>query len=106
LETSLDKYVEKAKETLKKKHVINPKPQKRIMRVISESEESDTEESPKSSRPVVEVLKEKSPQRESLRPIRTAKANANKNLVNNFYFNYIIKFINSTFPNRKRCLQM
>ena len=77
----------KAKETLQKKQVINPKPQKRLMRIICEDQEKDpiSEEEPRPSTPPVPAVRNVEPvvppQRESLRPIRTAKTNASKNLV-------------------------
>ncbi|KAL7041545.1 hypothetical protein ACKWTF_000815 [Chironomus riparius] len=91
LESNLKNYVLKAKETLQKKQVINPKPQKRLMRIICEDQEIDPirEEEPRPSTPPIPAirnvepvvpLQQKSPQRESLRPIRTAKTNASKNL--------------------------
>ena len=93
LESRTKNYVLKAKEILQKKHVINPKPQKRFMRIISESDESNLEKSEEihpATPPVPAIrnnidpvvpLQQTSPQRESLRPIRTAKTNASKNLV-------------------------
>lgn len=60
------------------------------MRIISESDESTSEKQEESVpvpvsknnvEPLEEIVQQKSPQRESLRPVRTAKVNANKNLV-------------------------
>lgn len=72
------------------------------MRIITENEESDqsNQDVIQPSTPpvpavrvadsVVVLAKPKSPQRESLRPVRTAKANASKNLVQSIqYYNFI-----------------
>lgn len=107
-ELNLKNYVLKAKETLQKKHVINPKPQKRFMRIITENEESDQSNQDiirpstppvpavRNVDPVVVPAKPKTPQRESLRPVRTAKANASKNLVRNLrnFLNFISSYLN------------
>lgn len=88
MEKNLGKYIERAKDTLKKKHIINPKPQKRI--AIVEEDEDDPEESARvefkapalpTTKPLGNIVVRTSSADGSLRPIRSAKIHASKNLV-------------------------
>lgn len=88
LEKNLEKYIEKAKDTLKKKQIINPKPQKRFARIVeSENSEDEETEPPKGfefkapTLPVSKAVTRTSSDSAALRPIRSAKINASKNLV-------------------------
>jgi hypothetical protein len=86
----LQKCVEKAKESLmKKQHAPNAKKHIRLMKHISESEiesedsiaEKFTVPAPAKTTPPVDVPLARVSSNESLRPVRTAAANASKNLV-------------------------
>lgn len=85
----MQKYFEKAKDMLKKKHIMNPKPQKRFARIIEKDNESDEEEEEKVTEefrvpaaPISKPLEDYTvPLDASLRPVRSAKTNASKNLV-------------------------
>lgn len=101
IESQFDKYLEKAKETVKRKQIINPKPKKRIVAPITEDEESENDQNEKvqmmlppaipiKSKPPADVSVETS-ERTSLRPSRTAKSNAQKGLVI-IYFSLCIHF--------------
>jgi hypothetical protein len=97
VEANLERYIEKAKQSLKKKYLINPKPKKRIItaQAIAEDDESECENHdtelqakmlppaiPKQSKPPVDVdFVMETSDRTSLRPVRTAKINASKGLV-------------------------
>ena len=85
----MHKYYERAKDILKKKHIMNPKPQKRFARIVEKDGESEEEEEEKVTEefrvpaaPITKPLEDYTvPLDASLRPVRSAKTNANKNLV-------------------------
>ncbi|KAG5674984.1 hypothetical protein PVAND_004926 [Polypedilum vanderplanki] len=87
---NFDIFKNKARDILKKRNVINPKPQKKLMRAIAEDEGDEEDETnaesfvklkpPPKSKPLAETGTSNSSERESLRPVRSAKINANNNL--------------------------
>lgn len=92
MEKNLEKYIEKAKETLRKKHIINPKPQKRFQRIVEDESEEEPEESVQTvsefkapplptSKPPENAVIRTSCDNTTLRPVRSAKVTASKNLV-------------------------
>jgi hypothetical protein len=90
LEKNLEKYIDKAKDALKKKHLINPKPQKRFARIVEDTSDEEQEEPTRNefkapalpvSKPPENVLTRTSSDSAALRPVRSAKVHASKNLV-------------------------
>lgn len=68
------------------------------MRVICES---SIEEEKEQTADASDIVQQKSPVRESLRPVRTAKSNANKNLVRKS-FKHLIKRLFLTILNYRK----
>lgn len=68
----LEAYLDRAKKTLSQKHIINPKPTKKFMKAIRDEDETDEGS----------FVRDGSGSEKDLRPVRTAKAKANKHLVN------------------------
>lgn len=90
MEESLQAYVIRAKETLAHKN-LNPKPVKRFMKTIPDDESEEEEESAGKQVSSTSI----SSQASELRPLRTAKVKANKNLVSNDHVEK--KFLNYSF---------
>jgi hypothetical protein len=83
VESKLQSYLERAKDTLVQKQVAIPKPAKRLMRTIQdEDEEDEIEPEPaKATVPEQRSSQLRASSEKILRPVRTAKVKANKNLV-------------------------
>lgn len=95
----LDDYLKRAKETLQQKLAINPKPQKRLMRIVDD----DEEEIPTTTA-FVPIQRESMDK--SFRPSRTAKTKATQQLVRRFIKISHVRKIEVLCFNRKkfRCL--
>lgn len=83
---NLEKYVDKAKETLKRKNIINPKPAKRFNRLAESDEDTAENEKPEFRTPALPKGNTNenatlNMDESCLRPIRSAKTNAMHNLV-------------------------
>jgi hypothetical protein len=84
---NLEKYIDRARETLKKKNIINPKSTKRFAKLV-ESEDEDPAENakPEFRTPAIPMRAVNENvtinlEESQLRPVRSAKINASKNLV-------------------------
>lgn len=85
VENKLQSYLTRAKDTLVQRQIVIPKPAKRPMRKIQESSEDEEDEIEQEPAKVAVPERTSSHLRVSsekiLRPVRTAKVKANKNLV-------------------------
>lgn len=83
VESKLQSYLERAKDTLVQKQIAIPKPAKRLMRTIQDEDEEDEIEPEPAKAAVSEqrISEVRVSTGKILRPVRTAKDKANKNLV-------------------------
>ena len=91
VEASLEAYLIRAKETLKQKQLINPKPLKRHMKTIQDEMLEEEEED--DNIPLAAVAEKGTHESADLRPVRTAKSKANQNLVRKFSV-FLLEFSN------------
>lgn len=90
MEQSLEAYLARAKVVLQQKNIINPKPLKRLMRKIQDEDEEEeqvgaaaVEEELVTARTLSSETQSFNDNSKELRPVRSAKAKAAGNLVNN-----------------------